>query len=309
MKNKKVWAALAVAGIAGAGLAGCASGGGAGESPTATAESLLTALADGDVEQVQTLTGLEADDEMLALLPQATEKISEIEVLTADPENLDEVAEVDLDVAYTLGGERHEGSVRVKKEGEEGEERWVASAPTATVQTKARSSFSVGDAEPASSWTLLPGVYPVSSAATFVKLESDSITVAGEASGTAPAIQVVLDEETFLPAAQAAVEEALATCLSDFDPNRATPECKGSYADIHRNGPRTTVTLQGEVPKLSVALTSKGGDQLPTVQLLADGPVTMVESGASNLTRSADFDVTVVLAADGSSFAAIKITD
>ncbi|WP_146077932.1 hypothetical protein [Pseudoclavibacter sp. AY1F1] len=246
---------------------------------------------------------------MLALLPQATEKISEIEVLTADPENLDEIAEVDLDVAYTLGGERHEGSVRVKKEGEEGSESWIASAPTATVQTKAKSSFSVGDAEPSSSWTLLPGVYPVASSATFVKLESDSVTVAAEASGTAPAIPVVLDEEAFLPAAQAAVEEALATCLADFDPNRTTPECKGSYADIHRNGSRTTVTLQGEVPKLAVALASKNGDQLPTVNLLADGPVTMVESGASNVTRTVDFDVAVVLNADGSSFASIKITD
>lgn len=299
---------MAMAGIAGASLAGCSSGG-AEDSPSATAGALLQALAEGNVEQVQVLTGMESGDPMLALLPQATEKISEIEVLTGDPENLDEIAEADLDVAYTLGGERHEGTVRVKKVGEEGSESWIASAPTATLQTKARSAFSVGDAEPASSWTLLPGVYPVSSAATFVKLESDSITVAAEASGTAPAIPVVLDEETFLPAAQAAVEQALATCLTDFNPNCATPECGGSYADIHRNGSGTTVTLQGEVPKLAVALASKNGDQLPTVNLLADGPVTMVESGASNVTRTADFDVTVVLNADGSSFASISITD
>ena len=308
--NKKTWAAAAIAGIAAASLAGCANGGGAGDSPSATAEALLTALADGNVQQVQTLAGLDADDQMLTLLPQATERIGEIEVLTSDPENLDELTEVDAEVAYTLGGERFEDIVRVSKTGEEGAETWVATAPTASVQTKARSAFSVGDAQPASSWTLLPGTYPISgSDDSFVQLEAESVVAVADGSGVADPIPVVLNEEAFLPAAQVAVEEALATCLTDFDPNRATPECKGSYADIHRNGSRTAVTLQGEVPKLSVALDSAGGDQLPTVNLLADGPVTMVESGASNLTRTADFDVTVVLNADGNGFAAIKITD
>ncbi|WP_424465431.1 hypothetical protein [Pseudoclavibacter helvolus] len=320
MKNKKVWAALAVAGIAGAGLAGCASGGGAGESPTATAESLLTALADGDVEQVQTLTGLEADDEMLALLPQATEKIAGVEILTSDPENVDELTEVDVSVAYTLGGERFEDSIRVSRQGEDGQTTWVASAPTASLAASSRSAFSVGDAEAAPTFNLLPGVYPVSMDAPYVDLDVSEAVVGTQASGSAVELPVALDEDSFLPAAQAAAAEAIATCLSDYEPNRVTPQCGGSYASSLMGTGSMTFTVEGEVPELNIAQESAGGAQLPVVKLTTGGTVTILKQSSSSMsnfgidsssssTLTPGLNVEVTLLPSGTEFASIKVTD
>lgn len=318
--KKKMLAAVAVAGIATAGLAGCASGGEAGESPAATAEALLTALADGNAEEVQSLTGLEPDDQMLTLLPQATEKIAGVEILTSDPENVDELTEIDVSVAYALDGERYEDSIRVSKQGEDGESSWVASAPVASVQAASKSAFSVGDAEAASSWTLLPGVYPVSMDAPYVDLDATEVVAVADGTGVAPTIPVTLDDESFLPAAQAATAEAIATCLSDYDPNRVTPQCGGSYASSLMGTGNTSFTLQGDVPELNVAQESAGGAQLPVVKLTTGGTVTILKQSSSSMsnfgidnsssqTLTPGLKVEITLLPSGTEFAAIKITD
>lgn len=316
----RILAALAVAGIAGAGLAGCAGGGGAGESPTATAEALLTALADGNVEQVQALSGLESDDQMLTLLPQATEKIAGVEILTSDPENVDELTEVDVSVAYTLGGERFEDSIRVSRQGEDGQTTWVASAPTASLAASSRSAFSVGGAEAAPTFNLLPGVYPVSMDAPYVDLDVSEAVVGTQASGSAVELPVALDEDSFLPAAQAAAAEAIATCLSDYDPNRVTPQCGGSYASSLMGTGSMTFTMEGEVPELNIAQESAGGAQLPVVKLTTGGTVTILKQSSSSMsnfgidsssssTLTPGLNVEVTLLPSGTEFASIKVTD